>query len=113
MKPFKIIYAIYLVFSFAAGVYYIFIYNKFINHLTDDKLKRLCDLFLDDRDILYGIQCLDYKSTLKSTKNVSILIAMISFVISIIYYITTYNYIKGLEKEDKEIKNVISIENPN
>jgi len=114
MKPFSIIYAIYIVISFAASIYYDIVYCKFVSNISYDKLRRLCDLnFHDSNSVINTWNCVDYENSLRSGKIYYIITTLIGFIIEIIYYITTHNYIKGVEKEVKEVDNLKTIENPN
>jgi len=115
MKPFRIIYIIYIIISVVANAYYTIVYNKFID--DDEKFKKYCDyLSSESLESIDGFKdgsynCDSLRSDLKTTEKISIVVAVILFFIDIVHYITTNNYIKSVEKEEKEYNNFRNIEN--
>jgi len=64
-------------------------------------------------EYMYVAECLEYKRTLKTTKDFIIFLTITLFIVDIIYYITTYSYINSVEKEEKEVDYIKDVENPN
>ena len=126
MNPFKYIYLIYIIYGIAAGVYSCVLLFKFVENVTDEQIVDLIKIsakknstinvnnyhaVFGSKDEISEAQISSFKSTLEFSKTTLIFTLLFSFAIEIIYYITTKNYIKTVEKEEKEIEGVKNIEN--
>jgi len=116
MKPFKYIYGLYIFAFIGEIVYYIFIMCRFVKKLSNDEqeLEIFCNEYFRGKSPLYiENECQSFKNNLETIAAGSVIMIVIPFVIDLIYYITTFNYISSVEKEEKEIENIKNIENAN
>jgi len=112
MKPFKIIYAIILIYGLASNIYSNIVLSLFISNITEEQLQKLCKLYVPETyEEIYKMRCREYGRDLPVTRNIAIVSAVIGFCIDLLYYITTKNYINSVEKEEKEVEDLKNVEN--
>jgi len=132
MKPFKIIYIIYLVIMIGLDCYNYVILDKAVKNVTDAAIDKYYSTVgyttyryggsmtiydINDPTFSYLVNPTEardsFKIVLEESKSVLIFGLIISLIIDGIYYITTINYIKSVEKEEKEVEDIKNMENAN
>jgi len=124
MKPYKIIYLIFIILLVVMNAYIMIITYKFFKNVTDkDVIKYYSDfhhMFVNskeniEQDIIgeMNSKTNHFKDKLETRLYNGLAKIIISLFINLIYYFTTNSYIHDVEKEEKEIENVKNIENAN
>jgi len=112
MRPFKYIYGLYMIEMIAEIGYFAYVMNGFVKKLTsnEQELAEFCDLYFRGS---YNVEkeCQDYKNVVNSVACMAVAILAIPFFIELLYYITTFNYIRSVEKDQKEVDDIKNIEN--
>jgi len=120
MKPFNIIYLIYIIFKVIYNVYTLIKIRIAYNNITPEDVEKYNENVFSKIDInnlkatfqkTYTMS--EFKDYLDQFFYYSILFILISLTINIIYYITTRNYIKSIEDEEKEIDGIKNMESAN
>jgi len=125
MKQFNIVYIIYLIVSIANDVFSSIKVNKLMNNITPEDLEKYNEalgnnsvLYSGNPDDIYNPKTSSVtKEDLREAAGIiftyMMLLLVIGIIIDIIYYITTRNYIKYVEKEEKELEDVKNMESAN
>jgi len=128
MKQFNIVYIIYLIVSIANDVFSSIKVNKLMNNITPEDLEKYNEalgnnsvLYSGNPDDIYNPKTSSVTkqdlSTLREAAGIMftymMLLLVIGIIVDIIYYITTRNYIKYVEKEEKELEDVKNMESAN
>jgi len=121
MKPYKIIYLIYIVLFVVMNAYIMIITYKFLKNVTDkDVIKYYSDRYgyskeEIEQEIISDMNSKTYqfKDKLETRLYNGLAKIIVFLIIHLIYYFTTNSYIHDVEKEEKDIENVKNIENAN
>jgi len=122
MKPFNIIFLIYIILSVIYSVYIFIKVRMFLKNLSSEDLEKYNDRkvdfdnfdFDDDYLIRYHKYTMDeFKELIDTSSDYYIVSLIISTIINTIYYITTRNYIKSVEDEEKEVEDIKNMESAN
>jgi len=122
MKPFNIIFLIYIILNIIYSVYIFIKLRMFLKNLSskdvekyNDRLEELnLEIFDFNHIYRYHSYTMDEFKELVNTVSYSYIPSLIiSTIINTIYYITTRNYIKSVEDEEKEVEDIKNMESAN
>jgi len=122
MKPFNIIFLIYIILNIIYSVYIFIKLRMFLKNLSskdvekyNDRLEELnLEIFDFNHIYRYHSYTMDEFKELVNTVSYSYIPSLIiSTIINTIYYITTRNYIKSVENEEKEVEDIKNMESAN
>jgi len=116
MKPFNIIYLIFIILSLVDDVYSFIKVHNLMNNFTLEDINKYYEAMgkntnnLDFSNIISESQ---FKEILNQIFLLAVATTVIGLIIDIIYYITTRNYIKFVENEEKDVDNIRKMESAN